>query len=60
MDIMGHDINNLNQIALMNTELLQMENNLASDEREQISNVETATRGSVSLIENVRKIQRVT
>ena len=59
VDIMAHDINNLNQVALMNLEVLQLEETLTDDEQETINGIQTAIYGSIDLIENVRKIQKI-
>ncbi len=59
VDIMAHDINNLNQISLMNLELLQTEENLTADQRETVTSALTTIYGSISLIDNVRKIQKI-
>jgi len=59
VDIMAHDINNVNQSALMNIELLQLENNLTEDEHSIISNIQTTIEGVVKITENVRKIQLI-
>lgn len=60
VDIMGHDINNLNQTALMNLELLELDENLTDEQKATIEDALTAVRGSASVIESVRTIQRAT
>ncbi len=59
VDIMGHDINNLNQSAMANLELIEDDPNLTNDERKSIHDALSAVRGSAGIIDNVRKIQRI-
>jgi two-component system, sensor histidine kinase len=59
LDIMGHDINNLNQIALTNLELVKDDPTLNDDERRSISDSLDAVRGSAEIIDNVRLLQRI-
>ena len=59
VDVMGHDINNLNQSAMANLELIQDDPGLTEDEQNSISSALTAVRGSAGIIDNVRKIQRI-
>lgn len=59
MDIMGHDINNLNQVTLGYLEMIKDDSNLTDDQREMIMDALNASRGSTSIIDNVRKIQRI-
>jgi PAS domain S-box-containing protein len=59
LDIMGHDINNLNQMAIFNLELIQEDSNLTPDQKESINNALKSTQGSANIIENVRKIQKI-
>jgi signal transduction histidine kinase len=59
VDIMGHDINNLNQSAMSNLELIQDEPNLTEEEKKSIEEALSAVRGSANIIDNVRKIQRI-
>ena len=59
LDIMGHDINNLNQVAQANLELIENDPGLTEDEKESIRDALTAVRGSAGIIDNVRKIQRI-
>ena len=60
MDIMGHDINNLNQIAMSNLELIKDDASLNADERKSISDSLGAIRGSAEIIDNVRLLQKIT
>lgn len=60
VDIMGHDINNLNQTALASLELLGMDTELTDEQRELASNAITSISGSAGIIDNVRKIQKIT
>lgn len=60
VDIMGHDINNLNQSALANMEIVQSNANLTENEKEMINNAITSVMSSAGIIDNVRKIQKIT
>jgi signal transduction histidine kinase len=59
VDIMGHDINNLNQSAMANLELIEDDPDLTEAERKSIRDALSAVRGSAGIIDNVRKIQRI-
>ncbi len=59
LDLMGHDINNMNQIALGFLELALGTLDLKSEEKQLISKPLEAIEGSTRLIENVRKLQKV-
>ncbi len=63
LDLMGHDINNSNQIALgyleMADDLLKSGDKLCMDNAELIEKPMASLRSSSKLIENVRKLQRV-
>lgn len=60
LDIMGHDINNLNQVALTNLDLIQGDENLTEDQNETLADALNSVRGSAAIIDNVRKIQAIT
>jgi signal transduction histidine kinase len=60
VDIMGHDINNLNQTALLSLEFLEMAEGLDQTGRNYIGKAIASIRGSAGIIENVRKIQQIT
>jgi PAS domain S-box-containing protein len=59
LDIMAHDINNLNQSALLNLELLRLDERMAEEERDMVGSALVSIQGSIGIIENVRKIQRI-
>ena len=59
VDIMGHDINNLNQAAVGYLELIQDDKNLGDEQRESIRDAINAIMGSASIIDNVRKVQAI-
>lgn len=59
LDIMGHDINNLNQTVLGNLELIQDEPSLTEDMKESISKSIISTKSSAAIINNVRKLQKI-
>lgn len=59
VDIMGHDINNLNQAALGYLELIQDDSNLNDDQRESIKDALNSIMGSANIIDNVRKVQTI-
>ncbi len=60
VDVMGHDINNLNQAIRGYLELLQSDKNLTDEQRMLVDNAMASTLGSSSIIENVRKVQDIT
>lgn len=60
VDIMGHDINNLNQTALASLELIMGDENLTDDQRDMIDSAIRSIEGSAGIIDNVRKIQKIT
>jgi hypothetical protein len=60
LDIMGHDIKNLNQVATTYLELIQGDENLTGEQRSIIGNVLNAIRGSAAIVDNVRKVQEIT
>jgi signal transduction histidine kinase len=55
---MGHDINNINQVAMGYLELANERLPLKEDEKELITTPMDALKSSANLIENVRKLQR--
>jgi PAS domain S-box-containing protein len=60
LDVMGHDINNLNQVALFNLEFVMKAGSLNEKQVEALNDVINAINGSASIIRNVRKIQAIT
>ncbi|CAJ35133.1 predicted signal transduction histidine kinase [Methanocella arvoryzae MRE50] len=60
VDILGHDINNLNQTALTSLELVELNNRLSPDDQTLIRRAIASIKGSAGIIENVRKIQEFT
>jgi PAS domain S-box-containing protein len=58
LDLMGHDINNINQVAMGYLELANERLPLKEDEKELITTPMDALKSSANLIENVRKLQR--
>ncbi len=63
LDLMGHDINNLNQVALGNLELaeqmLDSGNHIGDDHRSLIAKPIESLESSSKLIDNVQKLQKV-
>ncbi|BAI62271.1 putative histidine kinase [Methanocella paludicola SANAE] len=59
LDLMGHDINNMNQIALGFLELALGTLDLNKEEKQLISKPLEAIESSTRLIDNVRKLQKV-
>lgn len=59
LDIMGHDINNLNQVTIGNLELIKDDNNLTPEQKETIDDALNSSMGSAGIIDNVRKIQAI-
>jgi PAS domain S-box-containing protein len=57
LDLMGHDINNINQVAMGYLELANDRLKLSDEEKELISTPLDALKSSSRLIENVRKLQ---
>ena len=60
VDIMGHDINNLNQATYGYLELLQADKTLTDEQRMLVDNAINPLLGSSSIIGNVRKVQEIT
>lgn len=59
VDIMGHDINNLNQSALLNLELLESDPDIKEEQRKMVESALISVEGSAEIIDNVRKIQLI-
>ncbi len=59
MDIMGHDINNLNQIAMTNLEMIKDDASLSQPGRKSVNDSLNAVKGSAEIINNVRLMQRI-
>lgn len=60
LDLMGHDINNLNQTVLGSLELIKDDENLTDHQRRFIEKAINAAGGSAVIIKNVRNIQKIT
>jgi len=58
VDIMGHDINNLNQVAMANLDVLKDSRELPEGLRSMADHALAAVEGSAGIIDNVRKIQK--
>jgi signal transduction histidine kinase len=59
LDIMGHDINNFNQAALSNLELIEGDENLDEGQNMSVAGALAAIRSSSSIIDSVRTVQRI-
>lgn len=59
VDIMGHDINNLNQVTIGNLDLIKDDDNLTPEQKDSITDALNSALGSASIIDNVRKIQAI-
>ena len=59
VDLMSHDINNINQIGMGNLELLKDEITLNESGQERISKALSAFQNSSELINNVKKLKKV-
>nr|WP_254591378.1 HAMP domain-containing sensor histidine kinase [Methanocella conradii] len=59
LDIMCHDANNFNQVAMGSLELLEGSEKLPGELKALASSARTAVEGSARLIDSVQKIQRV-
>jgi signal transduction histidine kinase len=60
VDLMAHDINNMNQIAMGFLELALEDTALDDETKEMVGKPIEVLKSSTRLIENVRKIQRIT
>jgi signal transduction histidine kinase len=60
IDVMGHDINNLNQAILSHLEIIDHYDQLSPQQKECLDGAITATKDSAAIIRNVRAIQAVT
>ncbi len=60
VDIMGHDINNLNQATLANLEIIKATSNLTDNQKEMIGSAISSVMSSAGIINNVRKLQKIT
>jgi two-component system, sensor histidine kinase len=60
IDVMGHDINNLNQAILSRLEIIKGSGQLNPQQRECLEGAIAATRESAATIRNVKAIQAVT
>ncbi len=59
VDVMGHDINNLNQVILANLELLQESNRLEDIQNQYLDDAILATKDCASTVKNVRTLQKI-
>jgi PAS domain S-box-containing protein len=59
LDLMGHDINNMNQIAMGFLEIALESFHLADEEKKILEKSMDALKNSTTLIENVRKLQKL-
>ncbi len=59
IDLMGHDINNINQVAMGYLEIAAESINLNDGDKELIQKPLEALRNSVGLIENVQKLKKL-
>ncbi len=59
LDVMGHDINNLNQIALTNLEFIMSDEKLTEKQTAALSDTINAINGSANIVRNVRRIQEI-
>ncbi len=60
VDVMGHDINNLNQVVLSNLDLAQQTGSLNDQQREFVEGAKRAVGDSAAIIGDVKAIQAVT
>ncbi|HUL61926.1 MAG TPA: sensor histidine kinase [Methanocella sp.] len=60
VDVMGHDINNLNQVVLSNLDLAQQTGSLNDRQREFVEGAKRAVGDSAAIIADVRAIQAAT
>ena len=59
VDVMGHDINNLNQVILANLELLQESNRLEEVQNQYLDDAILATKDCAGTVKNVRALQEI-
>jgi two-component system, sensor histidine kinase len=59
IDIMGHDINNLNQVILSYLELLQASNRLDDEQNRYLANAIVATRDCANIVKSVKAVQKI-
>jgi len=60
VDVMGHDINNLNQVVLSNLDLAQQTGSLNDRQQEFMEGAKQAVGDSATIIKNVKAIQAAT
>jgi signal transduction histidine kinase len=59
IDVMGHDINNLNQVILSYLELLQESNRLDGEQCKYLDNAIVATRDCANIVKSVKAVQKI-
>jgi signal transduction histidine kinase len=59
IDVMGHDINNLNQVILSYLELLQETNRLDDEQCKYLDNAIVATRDCANIVKSVKAVQKI-
>jgi signal transduction histidine kinase len=59
IDVMGHDINNLNQVILSYLELLQESNRLDDEQNKYLDNAIVATKDCANIVKSVKAVQKV-
>jgi signal transduction histidine kinase len=59
IDVMGHDINNLNQVILSYLELLQESNRLDNEQNIYLDSAIVATRDCANIVKSVKAVQKI-
>ena len=59
LDLMSHDINNTNQVALLSAEMLALDNSLTERQRKLIDRISSSIEESSKIIKNVKNMQRI-
>jgi signal transduction histidine kinase len=59
IDVMGHDINNLNQVILSYLELLQESNRLDDEQNKYLEYAIAATRDSASIVKSMKAVRKI-
>jgi PAS domain S-box-containing protein len=59
LDILGHDINNINQAIMTSTELLLMDRNMTEKTRNYIKNLYQQSQRITDLVRNVRRLSQL-
>ena len=59
LDLMSHDINNKNQVAILSAQMLMLDDTLNEQQKEIIGRIYSSVDESSRIIKNVKKLQRI-